>query len=179
MGRFGVSEIIVLILVFAGIAYLVNKNSSSGDNSSTKSSSTAYLLWLLSCFGLLGFHRFYLGKIGTGLLWFFTGGLLGIGAFFDLFTLGGQVDRYNTNVELKTIRATTFSNSQHIKSTFSTNENNSMQTNQDEKNNTSGIKSHQEKIEVLQSIKDLLDKGILTQEEFDQQKTQILEQKYV
>ena len=55
----------------------------------------AYILWLISGFGALGFHRFYLGKIGTGLLWMFTGGLLGIGAFFDFFTLPGQVREAN------------------------------------------------------------------------------------
>ncbi len=36
-------------------------------------------------------------------------------------------------------------------------------------------KSHQEKIESLQKLKELLDEGILTQEEFEQQKKQILE----
>ena len=36
------------------------------------------------------------------------------------------------------------------------------------------IKSHQDKISQLQQLKQLLDAGILTQEEFDQQKTQIL-----
>lgn len=35
-------------------------------------------------------------------------------------------------------------------------------------------KSHQEKIENLQKLKQLLDAGILTQEEFEQQKLQIL-----
>lgn len=71
-----------------------------------KSKGLAYLLWLLSIFGWLGFHRFYIGKIGTGILWIITGGVFGIGAFIDLFTLGGQVDQYNTNVELKTLRTT-------------------------------------------------------------------------
>ena len=51
----------------------------------------AYLLWLLSGFGALGFHRFYLGKILTGLLWMFTGGLGMIGSIYDLFTLARQV----------------------------------------------------------------------------------------
>ncbi|MGL6015151.1 MAG: NINE protein, partial [Selenomonadaceae bacterium] len=40
-----------------------------------KSKGIAYLFWLLGFFGWLGFHRFYLGKIGTGLLWIFTAGL--------------------------------------------------------------------------------------------------------
>ena len=70
-----------------------------------KSKGTAYVLWLLSIFGWLGFHRFYLGKVGTGIIWILTGGVGGVGALIDLFTLGGQVEQYNTNQELKTIRA--------------------------------------------------------------------------
>jgi TM2 domain-containing membrane protein YozV len=59
------------------------------------STGIAYLLWLIGCFGFLGFHRLYLGKIGTGLLWMFTGGLLGIGSIYDLITLSRQVKEEN------------------------------------------------------------------------------------
>ena len=55
----------------------------------------AYILFFLSGFGALGFHRFYLGKIGTGLLWMFTGGLGMIGSIFDFFTLPSQVREAN------------------------------------------------------------------------------------
>jgi hypothetical protein len=55
----------------------------------------AYLLWLLSGFGALGFHRFYLGKIPTGLLWAFTGGLGMLGSVYDFFTLRSQVAQAN------------------------------------------------------------------------------------
>ena len=51
----------------------------------------AYLLWLPSLFGVCGLHRFYLGKFGTGLLYFMTGGLFGLGTLYDAFTLPDQV----------------------------------------------------------------------------------------
>ena len=59
------------------------------------STGIAYLLWLLSGCGALGFHRFYLGKIPTGLLWMCSGGLFGIGSIYDLVTLPGQVREAN------------------------------------------------------------------------------------
>ena len=80
------------------------------NGNTMKSKGVAYFLWLISIFGWLGFHRFYIGKIGTGILWIITGGLFGIGALFDLFTLGGKVDMYNTNQELSTIRSATMAN---------------------------------------------------------------------
>ena len=75
-----------------------------------KSKGIAYLLWLLSIFGWLGFHHFYLGRIFRGIIWIFTGGFFGIGSFIDLFTLSGAVENYNTKQELKTIRAATLAN---------------------------------------------------------------------
>lgn len=60
-----------------------------------KSTGTAYLLFFFCLFGLCGFHRFYLGKIGTGIIYLFTFGLLGIGLIFDLFALASQVKSHN------------------------------------------------------------------------------------
>ncbi|MDR2110695.1 MAG: TM2 domain-containing protein [Spirochaetaceae bacterium] len=62
----------------------------------------AYLLWFVSGFGALGFHRFYLGKIPTGVLWMCTGGLWMIGAIYDFFTLPGQVREANIRGALYT-----------------------------------------------------------------------------
>jgi hypothetical protein len=55
----------------------------------------AYILWLCSGFGALGFHRFYLGKVGTGILWMCTGGMFGIGCVIDAVTLPRQVQDAN------------------------------------------------------------------------------------
>lgn len=66
-----------------------------------KSKFIAYLLWFLGIFGILGLHRFYLGKIGTGIIWMFSLGLFGVGALYDLKTLHTQVDIVNLKKKVK------------------------------------------------------------------------------
>ncbi len=52
--------------------------------------------WLLHIFlGLFGAHRFYMGKILTGVLWLLTGGLLGLGYIYDTLTLNEQLSELN------------------------------------------------------------------------------------
>jgi TM2 domain-containing membrane protein YozV len=52
--------------------------------------------WILLTFlGLLGIHRFYMGKIVTGLMYLVTGGLFGLGILYDFWTLNGQVSEIN------------------------------------------------------------------------------------
>lgn len=55
----------------------------------------AYLLCLLGFVGAAGVHRFYLGKPVTGVIWFLTGGLLGLGTIYDLITMDSQVREFN------------------------------------------------------------------------------------
>lgn len=50
---------------------------------------------LLTFFGWAGLQRFYLGKIGTGILWLLTAGIFGVGWVYDFLTMNGQVDEKN------------------------------------------------------------------------------------
>lgn len=60
-----------------------------------KSTGMAYLLWSLCFFGFAGIHRFYLGKPISGLIWFLTWGLFGVGQIVDLFLIPEIVERKN------------------------------------------------------------------------------------
>ena len=52
--------------------------------------------WILLAFlGLLGIHRMYIGKWGTGVVYLLTGGLLGLGYLYDFLTLNDQVSLIN------------------------------------------------------------------------------------
>ena len=52
--------------------------------------------WVLLTFlGWLGVHRFYMGKIGTGILYLLTLGLLGLGILYDYWTLNRQISEQN------------------------------------------------------------------------------------
>ena len=76
-------------------------------------STTARMVWgylALITFGIFGVHRFMLGRPYTGVLYAFTGGLLGIGLIFDFFigvnilicSLNNSIkDRYFPNLMLE------------------------------------------------------------------------------
>ncbi|TWU57180.1 TM2 domain protein [Rubripirellula reticaptiva] len=56
------------------------------------------LTWVLHTFlGLFGVHRFYMGKIVTGVIYLLTGGLFGIGYIYDTLTLNEQIDEINVS----------------------------------------------------------------------------------
>ena len=79
-----------------------------------KSTPVTYLLWVLGGFGVLGLHRFYLGRWVTGLIWLFTGGLCMIGAIIDLFVIPGMVRLENLAVVLEGIARDFGSDAKHL-----------------------------------------------------------------
>lgn len=60
----------------------------------TSPKSKMVVLPLCIFLGVLGVHRYYVGKIGTGVIWTLTAGFFGIGWIVDIFTvaLGGFYD---------------------------------------------------------------------------------------
>lgn len=60
-----------------------------------RSIGVGYALWLFCLLGACGIHRVYAGKYITGVIWFLTFGLLGIGQLIDLFLIPGHIDRAN------------------------------------------------------------------------------------
>jgi TM2 domain-containing membrane protein YozV len=52
---------------------------------------------LLTFLGLFGIHRFYLGKWFTGIVYLLSGGILGLGYLYDLWTLNDQVSLLNSS----------------------------------------------------------------------------------
>ena len=64
----------------------------------------AFILTLIGFFGIAGIQYFYLDKPVKGIVWFLTMGIFGLGTLIDLFTITGQVEQFNTNIELKRLK---------------------------------------------------------------------------
>ena len=71
---------------FVQSTVVINHAGASGSDAipgiSKKSKTTALLLCIF--LGLFGIHRFYVGKVGTGLIYMFSWGLFGVGWIVDI-----------------------------------------------------------------------------------------------
>jgi len=62
------------------------------------------IMCVLGFIGLAGIHRFYLGQIGMGILFFFTAGLCYIGTIIDLVNYKEKTLEYNDKVANEIVR---------------------------------------------------------------------------
>lgn len=88
-----------LIVVIAGCVLLSSRKTEEKKSAligrqylySVKSRTAALLLCFF--FGVFGVHRFYVGKVGTGVLYLFTVGGFGIGWLIDMITIACGIFR--------------------------------------------------------------------------------------
>ncbi len=83
----------------------INNNTNGGfytnEPVSPKNQGIALVLAACGFVGLGGLHRFYSGKIGSGLLWFFTYGFFGIGTIVDLIHIAQGKFRDSNGLPIK------------------------------------------------------------------------------
>lgn len=56
---------------------------------------TAYILWFLCALGICGGHRFYSGRIASGVIYLLTFGIFGFGQLLDLIFIPNMVEKRN------------------------------------------------------------------------------------
>ncbi|KAH3764246.1 hypothetical protein Pelo_3893 [Pelomyxa schiedti] len=66
-----------------------------------KKESTAWGLWALGFCGCCGLHRCYLNRAGSGVLWFITGGVCGIGQCVDICLMSSMVATENAKLQVR------------------------------------------------------------------------------
>jgi len=76
--------------------FLIPSMDASADRRYASGQIDYSIAWALLVFlGIFGIHRFYQGKILSGVLYLISGGIFGIGYVYDLLTLNEQVDELN------------------------------------------------------------------------------------
>ena len=88
LGLCGIGWLIDLFLI-PGMDRQANIRFSAGTYDYT-------ITWILLTFlGLLGFHRMYLGKWISGIIYFLTCGIFGLGYLYDFWTINDQISQSN------------------------------------------------------------------------------------
>ncbi len=130
-----------------------------------KSKFIAYLLWCGCFIGLCGLHRFYTGRYLTGVIWLLTVGLFGVGQLIDLFTLGGHVDVYN-------LRLSGAGNVNNNNNNIVVNVQNPYPVAAPQPSVSDAAANIETRLERLASM---LEKGLLTPDEYTEQKAKVLQ----
>ena len=126
-------------------------------NTSDKNKNTALMMCIFG--GLFGLHHFYVGNIGKGFLYIFTAGLFCFGWFADILKIATGSFRDSAGAPLRASKKDY--NDNQANQNISVNVNVPTQASTDIS-------------EQLQKLADLRDKGTLTEEEFQAQKTKLL-----
>ena len=88
LGLLGIGWLIDLLLM-PGLERSADRRYQEGDVDYT-------IGWILLTFlGVFGLHRFYQGKVGTGIIYLLTFGLCFVGVIYDYWTLNEQISAKN------------------------------------------------------------------------------------
>lgn len=103
-GRSASGTLYFFTLGLLGIGWLVDLflipgMDEAADQKYTEGRLDYTIAWVLLTFlGVLGFHRFYMGKWVSGILYLLTGGLFFAGILYDFWKLNELVDAENRGV---------------------------------------------------------------------------------
>ena len=122
------------------------------------------LLWGSDRWGSVFLMNLFLGWTFIGWVW----------ALVWAVSPNKQQQNIVINNHVSTVRTINPIITQPIQENFESYDNTQLLPNKPQRIESTVIKSHQDKISHLQQIKQLLDTGVLTQQEFDEQKSKIL-----
>ena len=76
--------------------FLIPSMDRSADIKYSEGPTDYNIAWILLTFlGVFGIHRFYMGKILTGILYLLTGGVFLLGIVYDFWTMNEQINTVN------------------------------------------------------------------------------------